>query len=216
MFVYTSGDKKYVEMCRGYGWDNSTIQKYLDYRMKRTMAVRRGRTAFKDSMQSRVYEAESQYSYHMGYGVKFKTIEECEKYVNQVTKSKLWAELCSDMLVDRSVITVGSMGSRRWAGMAYGSHINLSVSGYNQYTILHELAHCCGNMHHDISFRRDLLKLVSRFLGRENAKCLKNAFKTHGLKLTMKRTVKEPLEWFATYNKMAEMRGRRGIASQNV
>lgn len=216
MLFYTQDNKAYVEKCKALGWDNYTIQKYLNYRMDRETKIKRGRTAYKDSMQSRVYEAEAQYTYNMGNGKKFKTIEECEQYVKQVTKSKLWAELCSDMLVDRSVITVGQLGGRRWAGMAYGNHINLSVSGFNQYVILHELAHCCGNMHHDISFRRDLLRLVSRFLGRENAKVLKNAFKTHGLKLTMKQSVKEPLEWFATYNKMAEMRSRRGIASQDV
>ena len=211
--IYRSCDKPYVEMCRGYGWDNDTIQKYLDYRSKRSLNISRGRTAFKDSNMSRVYEAEAQYTYNMGNGKKFKTIDECEKYVKQVTKSKLWADLCGG---DRKVITVGNMNSRRWAGMAYGSHINLSIGGYNQYTILHELAHCCGNMHHDISFRRDLLKLVSRFLGRENAKSLKFAFKTHGLKMSMKSSVKEPLEWFASYNKMAAMRAKLPSASTNV
>lgn len=213
MLFYNTESKPYVEKCKALGWDNSTIQKYLNYRMDRTRKVTRGRTAYKDSMQSRVYEAEAQYTYNMGNGKKFKTIEECEKYVKQVTKSKLWADLCGG---DSKVITVGTMGSRRWAGMAYGSHINLSIGGYNQYTILHELAHCCGNMHHDISFRRDLLKLVSRFLGRENAACLKKAFKTHGLKLSMKSSVKEPLEWFETYNRMAEMRARRKLPSAST
>ena len=213
MLIYTASDKKYVEMCRDLGWDNDTIQKYLSYRSKRSLAVRRGRTAFKDSNQSRVYEAESQYHHNMGYGKRFKTIDECEKYVNRIIKSKLWAELCGG---DAKVVTIGAMNSRRWAGMAYGSHITLSNSGYNQYVILHELAHCCGNMHHDISFRRDLLRLVSRFLGRENAQCLKHAFKTHGLKLSMKSSVKEPLEWFASYNKMAEMRLRRKLPSAST
>ena len=28
------------------------------------------------------------------------------------------------------------------------------------YTIIHEFAHLCGNMHHDIGFRRDVIKLL--------------------------------------------------------
>ena len=211
--IYRSCDKPYVEMCRGYGWDNDTIQKYLDYRLKRSMTVQRGRTAFKDSNQSKVYSAEFKYHKVHGYGSKYKTIEECEKYVKRVTKSKLWAELCGG---DRKVITVDSFNARRWAGMTYGSHINLSVSGYNQYVILHELAHCCGNMHHDVSFRRDLVRLVSRFLGREQAKTLKQCFLSDGLKMTIKNKIKSPSEWLASYNKMAAMRAKLPSASTNV
>jgi len=200
---YNSSDAHYVDELRNAGWSDSVIQKYLDYRMDRKMTIRRGRSAFKDSMQSRVYEAEAQFHYNAGYGHKYKNITECEKYVKQVTKSKLWASLCGG---DRKVITVSNSSMRRYAGIAYGSHIKLAPSGYNQYTILHELAHCCGNMHHDISFRQDLLKLVSRFMGREQAKVLKKAFKTHGLKLSMKQSVKEPQVWLRQYERLTKVR----------
>ena len=203
MFVYAASDKKYLDECRNLGWDNDMIQKYLDYRSKRSMTVRRGRTAFKDSNQSKVYKSEFKYHKQYGYGTKFTTIENCEKYVKRVTKSKLWRELCGG---DAKVITVSKFNARRWAGMAYGSHINLSVSGFNQYVILHELAHCCGNMHHDVSFRRDLVRLISRFIGREQAKYLKQCFLSDGLKMSRKQTVKEPLEWLASYLKLAQAR----------
>ena len=211
--IYASVDRPYYEFCKELGWDKPLIQKYLDYRMKRNSTIRRGRTAFKDSNQSKVYSAEFKYHKTHGYGKKFKTIEECEKYVKRVTKSKLWAELCGG---DRKVITVDSFNARRWAGMAYGSHINLSASGYNQYVILHELAHCCGNMHHDVSFRRDLVRFVSRFLGREQAKTLKQCFLSDGLKMTIKNKIKTPSEWLASYNKMAAMRAKLPSASTNV
>lgn len=200
---YNSSDEHYVDELRNAGWSDSVIQKYLIYRMDRKRTIRRGRTAFKDSMQSRVYEAEAQFHYNAGYGHKYKNITECEKYIKQVTKSKLWASLCGG---DRKVITVSNSSMRRYAGIAYGSHIKLAPSGYNQYTILHELAHCCGNMHHDISFRQDLLKLVSRFMGREQAKVLKHAFKTHGLKLSMKQNVKEPDVWLRQYERLTKVR----------
>ena len=211
--IYRSCDKPFLIECRALGWDNDTIQKYLDYRSKRSDTVRRGRTAFKDSNQSKVYSAEFKYHKTHGYGKRFKTIEECEKYVKRITKSKLWAELCGG---DAKVITVDSFNARRWAGMAYGSHINLSASGYNQYVILHELAHCCGNMHHDVSFRRDLVRLVSRFLGREQAKTLKQCFLSDGLKMTIKNKIKSPQEWLASFNKMTAMRAKLPSASTNV
>lgn len=206
MLFYTEGQKPYINKCKSLGWDNVTIQKYLSYRSGRDLKIVYGRTAFKDSMRSRVYEAESQYEYNVGHGVTFDTIEQCAQYVNKVTRSKLWAELCDGKAKD---IAVRHFDSNRWAGMAHGYYINLSSGGYNQYTILHELAHCCGNMHHDISFRRDLLRLVSRFLGRANAKVLKEAFKTHGLKTSMRQSIKEPIDWFESYNKMAKIRPRR-------
>lgn len=207
MLVYSTCDKPYVEKCKALGWDNDTTQKYLDYRTKRSRTVSRGRTAFKDSTQNKVYTAEFKYHKTYGYGIKFKTIEECDKYVQRVTKSKLWLELSGGD--GRKVITVSKNKCRRWAGRAWGSHIDLAPSGYNQYVILHELAHCSGNMHHDVSFRQDLIKLISRFIGRKEAKHLKKCFLSDGLKMTIKSTVKNPLDWLASYNKMAAMRAKR-------
>lgn len=125
--------------------------------LDRTQTIRRGRSAFKDSMQSRVYEAEAQFHRNHGCGHKYKNITECEKYVKQVTKSKLWASLCGG---DRKVITVSNSSMRRYAGLAYGSHIKLAPSGYNQYTILHELAHGCGNMHHVLRVNPGIHKTI--------------------------------------------------------
>ena len=207
--IYRTCDKPYLEFCRELGWDDSTTQKYLDYRSKRSSTIRRGRTAYKDSTQNKVYRSESKYHREYGYGQRYKTIEECEKYVKRITKSKLWKDIANG-----KTISVSKNKCRRWAGRAWGSHIDLAPSGYNQYVILHELAHCSGNMHHDVSFRQDLVKLVSRFLGREQAKHLKQCFLSDGLKMTIKNTVKEPEVWLASYNKMAAMRRKLPSASQ--
>ena len=207
--IYASSDRPYLEKCRALGWDDSITQKYLDYRSKRSSTIRRGRTAYKDSTQNKVYTAENKYHREYGYGQRYKTIEECEKYVKRITKSKLWKDIANG-----KTISVSKNKCRRWAGRAWGSHIDLAPSGYNQYTILHELAHCSGNMHHDVSFRQDLVKLVSRFLGRKQAKHLKQCFLSDGLKMTIKNTVKEPEVWLASYNKMAAMRRKLPSASQ--
>ena len=44
------------------------------------------------------------------------------------------------------------------------------------YTIIHEFAHLCGNMHHDIGFRRDVIKLASMFISKEFGNILKKQF----------------------------------------
>jgi len=202
--MYRANDKPIIDELREQGWEDHIIEKYLDYKRKRETTVRRGRTAYKDSTQSKVYASESKYRRKYGNGTRFKSIEECEKYVKRVTKSKLWKELANS-----KHISVSKNKCRRWAGRAWGSHIDLAPSGYNQYTILHELAHCSGNMHHDISFRRDLVRLISRFVGREQAKYLKQCFLKDGLKMSLKQSVKTPEQWLASYNKMAIMRKNR-------
>ena len=56
------------------------------------------------------------------------------------------------------------------------------------YTIIHEFAHLCGNIHHDIGFRRDVIKLASVFLGKEFGNILKKNFKDAKLKITINFT----------------------------
>ena len=208
--MYRASDKSIIDDLRDAGWRDYMIEKYLDYKHKRESTVRRGRTAYKDSTQSKVYTSESTYRRKYGNGTRFKSIEECEKYVKRVTKSKLWKELANG-----KHISVSKNKCRRWAGRAWGSHIDLAPSGYNQYTILHELAHCCGNMHHDVSFRRDLVRLISRFVGSEQAKYLKQCFLSDGLKMSMKSSVKSPEAWLRQYYKLEEMRAAKAAFGNN-
>ena len=79
-----------------------------------------------------------------------------------------------------------------------------------EYTVIHEFAHLCGNMHHDIGFRRDVIKLASRFMGTAFAKILKAEFKKAKLKVTVPQNIKSPEKWLEDYKKMAALRAKRG------
>ena len=74
------------------------------------------------------------------------------------------------------------------------------------YTIIHEFAHLCGNMHHDIGFRRDVIKLSSMFLGQEFARQLKQNFKDAKLKITTGSHVMSPEQWIASVMRMEKIR----------
>ena len=74
------------------------------------------------------------------------------------------------------------------------------------YTIIHEFAHLCGNMHHDIGFRRDVIKLSSRFLGVEFAKMLKGQFKKAKLKTTVSQHIMTPEKWIESVMRMEKIR----------
>jgi len=203
--IYNPRDKKYIAICRRLGMGDMYTQKYLDYRRGKTLQKHRsGRTAFKDSNKTKVYSAEWAFEAIHGMGKRFDTLEDCQKYVNRIVKSKLWSEMTDGKHIDLVYIR-----ATRILGRAYGSRIDLAKNGFNQYTILHELAHCAGHMHHDVSFRQTLVKLVSRFWGREQAAELKKQFKAKGLKMTRKLSIKEPDVWFAGVKRLEDARNAK-------
>ena len=92
------------------------------------------------------------------------------------------------------------------AGQATGyGHMRLAETNC-PYTIIHEFAHLCGNMHHDIGFRRDVIKLSSRFLGTEFAKMLKGQFKKAKLKVTVSQHIMTPEKWIESVMRMEKIR----------
>ena len=74
------------------------------------------------------------------------------------------------------------------------------------YTIVHEFAHLCGNMHHDIGFRRDVIKLASMFLRKEFGNILKKCFKDAKLKITTGSHIMSPEQWIASVMRMEKIR----------
>ena len=192
--------------------------KYSAYVRKKEYSKRTGRVAYKDSSMTKVYRAEFEFARDYieegGQFIEFADYDEARKYLNRVLKSKLWSQLTAckgHKKVD--LIMKKDMGySSRTAGMSWGSVIQLCPrTGLNQYVLLHELAHSAGNMHHDIRFRQDLIKLISRFVGRDAAKLLKRCFKEAGLKMSFKSTIKTPEEWYKSYIKMAKLRDRAKV-----
>lgn len=188
-------------------FDLDTATKYSVYIQKKLRAKKYGRTAYKDSTKTKVYESEWAFQKQVKIK-KFADYNEARKYMKNILKSKTWESVvtsrgCSDpFLIEKKKVS-----NERTAGVSWGHKIQLSSQcGLDQYTLLHELAHSAGYMHHDVSFRQCLLKLVSRFMGREAAKILKTEFKKNGLKMTLKNKIMTPEQWYESYIKMKRLR----------
>jgi predicted metal-dependent hydrolase len=182
--------------------------KYAEYVAKRDRKIRTGRVAKKDASKTRVYNAEWKFEKKFP-GKTLADVNEARKFAEKVVKSKTWTKITDSRIVPVIEMKKDMGNHSATAGVAYGyGLIKLCPRhGLDTYVILHELAHSAGYMHHDLPFRKALLTLVSRFMGREAAKYLKECFKEQGLKMIVKKTkLMSPLEWLEKYNKMEAMR----------
>lgn len=201
MLVYSAQYKEIVSKLQSQDWDGEVIQKYVNYLQKKQRVVKTGRTAYNDSGRSKTYKAEWKFQRKYHDTIKeFTTDKQVIAYTKRVLKSKLWNDMTGGKQVSVNVKTIG----HRTAGRAYGSHIEINkMNGMDQYTLLHELAHCAGHMHHDVSFRQCILKLTSRFIGTEASKYLKACFKEQKLKMSVRQSYKSPEEWLIGYERLA-------------
>ncbi len=172
------------------GLSSSQAHKYSDYYRRKTVLPSR------DSEKTKTYNAEwkleNEHPELIGALNEFKDVE---KFVKQVTSSKTW-EKVSQFHKTVRVVKSRNMGSRAtYMGRSHGQWIEISPAfDYNKYIVLHELAHSAGHDHHHVTFRECLLKLVSRFLGRETAAILKSNFKEQGLRVVPSKP-KDPEVW---------------------
>lgn len=200
------------QQCKALGFSADEISAYERYRSNKQakqFLARLGKQASRDSQQSKVYNAEWAYQKVHGVGTKFDSIEECRKYINRIVKSKTWEKLCNGKA---KTLTVEEHRSQSYLGLAHwGGHITLNKSGMNKYVILHEMAHCSGgNMHHDFSFCDTLLKLVSRFIGREEAVTLKKCFKEKNVRYRKpSNKTATPEKWIVGYRRMQLARQKK-------
>jgi hypothetical protein len=182
------------------GLTKSQAQRYSDYYRRKTVLPKR------DSEKTKTYNAEWKLeNEHPELIGPLKEFKDVEKFVKQVTASKTW-EKVSRYHGKVRVVQSRNMGSRAaYMGRSHGSWIEISPAfGFNKYIVLHELAHSAGHSHHHVTFRQTLLKLVSRFLGRETAKILKSNFKEQGLRVTPSKA-KEPSVWLESSRRAERM-----------
>jgi len=207
--IYNPSIAHVIEDLKNEGWSYDLIQKYADYVRDRKNKIITGRTAATDSGRGKTYKAEWKFQAKYKYEIKdFDNLKQAQRYMNRVLKSKLWAELCGGKAKTPDLEVGGFRG--RTAGRAYGWKIQLCArNGMDQYTLLHEMAHCAGHMHHDVSFRQCLLKLTSRFIGKDAAKYLKECFKEQGLPMTLRNTMKTPDQWLAGVKRLEAAREKR-------
>jgi len=194
------------------GMTMDLAEKYSQYLARKQQVKKTGRSngSYRDSNRQKVYQSE--WAFQKQVQIKqFDTFKDAERRLKQILNSKLWKELAGGKFV--YLEQKRDMGGRsRTAGRAhYGGKIDLCPThGMDEYTLLHELAHQAGAMHHDVKFRKILLRLVSRFMGTEAASILKKEMRSRGLKLTLNTSVKSPEDWLKSYLKVSAARSAVG------
>ena len=201
--------------------------KYANYWSKKQKTIKSGKSSFRDSGRQKTYNAEfkaiREYKNitleESKRGVdeekrkaQFKTLnwKQTQKYFNKIAKSKTYQKLCENRIgsngghknptVVKKVFRGATAGRACWNGVMELQENNCP------YTIIHEFAHLCGNMHHDIGFRRDVIKLATMFLGKDFGKRLKKEFKDAKLKITTGSHVMSPEQWIASVMRMEKIR----------
>lgn len=194
------------------GMTMDLAEKYSQYIARKVTVIKTGRSngSYRDSNRQKVYQSEWAFQKQVQIK-KFATFKDAERRMKQITNSKLWKDLAGGKFV--YLEQKRDMGGRsRTAGRAHWSgKIDLCPThGMDEYTLLHELAHQAGAMHHDVKFRKILLRLVSRFMGTEAASILKKEFKARGLKLALNTSMKSPEDWLKSYLRVSAARSAVG------
>ena len=196
--------------------------KYANYFAKKQKTIKSGKSSFRDSGRQKTNNAEfktiREYKFADGVdevkrrAAQFKTLnwKETVKYFNKIAKSKTYQKLCDNRIGSngghKNPTVVKKVFRGATAGRACYNGVMELQENNCPYTIIHEFAHLCGNMHHDIGFRRDVIKLSSMFLGQEFARQLKKNFKDAKLKITTGSHVMSPEQWIASVMRMEKIR----------
>jgi len=190
--------------------------KYANYWSKKNKTIKSGKANFKDSGKQKTYNAEfaALAEYRKLYPNNKKTAilnwKGTEKLFKKIAKSKTYHKLCENQIgsngghknptLVKKTFRGATAGRACWNGVMELQEVNCP------YTIIHEFAHLCGNMHHDIGFRRDVIKLASVFIGKEFGNQLKKEFKDAKLKITTGSHIMSPEQWIASVMRMEKIR----------
>lgn len=194
--------------------------KYANYWSKKQKTIKSGKANFKDSGRQKTYNAEfkalADYRnlkiFQNTPDPRFKTLDwkGSQKLFKKIAKSATYRKLCENEVgstkknyqptLEKANFRGATAGQATWYGSMRLQENNCP------YTIVHEFAHLCGNMHHDIGFRRDVIKLASVFMGKEFGNILKKCFKEAKLKITTGSHIMSPEQWIASVMRMEKIR----------
>ena len=190
--------------------------KYANYWSKKNKTIKSGKANFKDSGRQKTYNAEfkalREYKSLYPNDARFKYLDwkGSQKLFKKIAKSATYRKLCENDIgstvkkymptLEKANFRNATAGQATWYGAMRLKENNCP------YTIVHEFAHLCGNMHHDIGFRRDVIKLSSMFLGKEFGMILKKCFKEAKLKITTGSHIMSPEQWIASVMRMEKIR----------
>jgi predicted metal-dependent hydrolase len=195
---------------------------YATYLLKHEAKQNKGAKG-RDSERTRTYQAEWMFQRQIN-DVNFADIAEAEKFAKKIYKSKTWSKLWKESINDNVAkifdsnprIVAMSNRNKKNSGFTNGRVVTLAQAGLNRYTLLHELAHCLGHMHHGRSFRQCLLKLVGVFMGADEKAILKNEFKRKGLASGNARKALSFDKWIAARDRMEDLRTKRQIEKEKA
>ncbi len=190
--------------------------KYADYWTKKKKTIKSGKANFKDSGRQKTYNAEfaalREYKGMYPKDARFKFLDwkGSQKLFKKIAKSATYKKLCENEVGSSLTSTNCSLVKKKFRGATAGRATWYGAMELQEnncpYTIVHEFAHLCGNMHHDIGFRRDVIKLSSMFLGKEFGMILKKCFKDAKLKITTGSHIMSPEQWIASVMRMEKIR----------
>jgi hypothetical protein len=192
--------------------------KYANYWSKKNKTIKSGKANFKDSGRQKTYNAEfkalREYKSLYPNDARFKFLDwkGSQKLFKKIAKSATYRKLCENDIGSTVKSTMPTLEKANFRGATAGQatwYGSMRLKENNcPYTIVHEFAHLCGNMHHDIGFRRDVIKLSSMFLGKEFGMILKKCFKEAKLKITTGSHIMSPEQWIASVMRMEKIRER--------
>lgn len=185
---------------------------YATYLLKHEQKQNRGEKC-KDSERLKTYRAEWMFQRQI-QDVEFADLKEAQKFAKKIYKSKTWQKLWKESVENNVAklfdsnprVVAMSKRNKKLSGFTNGRTVTLAKTGLNKYTLLHELAHCLGHMHHGRSFRQCLLKLVGAFMGAEEKAILKNEFKRKGLACGNARKPLTYEKWLEAKKRMEKLR----------
>ena len=190
--------------------------KYANYWSKKNKTIKSGKANFKDSGRQKTYNAEFRalraYKDKYPNDARFKFLDwkGSQKLFKKIAKSATYRKLCENDIGSTVKSTMPSLVKKKFRGATAGRATWYGAMELQEnncpYTIVHEFAHLCGNMHHDIGFRRDVIKLSSMFLGKEFGMILKKCFKDAKLKITTGKHIMLPEQWIASVMRMEKIR----------
>ena len=215
MFTNSTDAYQYALKIMGHDYAN----KYANYWSKKNKTIKSGKANFKDSGRQKTYNAEfkalaeykSLSKEHM-LDPRFKRLDwkGSQKLFKKIAKSATYRKLCENDIGSTVKSTMPTLEKANFRGATAGQatwYGSMRLKENNcPYTIVHEFAHLCGNMHHDIGFRRDVIKLSSMFLGKEFGNILKKCFKEAKLKITTGSHIMSPEQWIASVMRMEKIR----------
>ena len=190
--------------------------KYANYWSKKNKTIKSGKANFKDSGRQKTYNAEfkalREYKGMYPNDARFKFLDwkGSQKLFKKIAKSATYKKLCENEVGSTKKSTNCSLVKKKFRGATAGRATWYGAMELQEnncpYTIIHEFAHLCGNMHHDIGFRRDVIKLASMFISKEFGMILKKCFKEAKLKITTGSHIMSPEQWIAAVMRMEKIR----------